>query len=191
MGHAMTLLFVLGVALLTVPLFGGRLRHLAEIRFRAAWLALAAIAVQILIISVVPGGPPALYRGVHLASYVLVGAFVIANRTIPGLPLIGLGGALNLVAIVANGGVMPASPPALDAAGVRPDAGEFENSVAVTDARLGWLGDVFATPGFLPVDNVYSVGDLIIAVGVLVVLHRVCGSRLRRPGGRRPAPQNG
>ncbi len=88
----------------------------------------------------------------------------------------GLGGGLNFAAIAANDGVMPASPEAVEAAGL--DLGDaFENSLPVTDPNLLFLGDVFATPGFLPVDNVYAVGDVLIALGALVCLHHACASR--------------
>jgi hypothetical protein len=57
----------------------------------------------------------------------------------------------------------------------------------VEHARLQFLGDVFATPRSWPMANVYSVGDLLIVLGVFVLLHRVSGSRLLAwwPSGRR------
>jgi hypothetical protein len=44
--------------------------------------------------------------------------------------------------------------------------------------RLLFLGDIFATPRDWPMANVYSVGDFVILLGVVVLLHRVSGSRL-------------
>ena len=93
----------------------------------------------------------------------------------PGVPVILFGGLLNFVAIAANGGVMPADPDlAMHAAGSE----GFVNSGAVEDPRLLFLGDVFATPDWFPLYNVYSVGDAFIVLGVLVLLHGVGGSRL-------------
>jgi hypothetical protein len=162
--------------LLSVPLFRGRLSALGDLELRHTWLALAGIGLQVLIISVIgDGGPAGFHEVVHVASYLLLGAFAWLNRGIPGVPLIVLGGLLNLIAIVANGGVMPADPDlALHAAG----EGGFVNSGAVENPRLLFLGDVLATPDWLPLYNVYSVGDVVIVLGVLVLLHRACGSRL-------------
>jgi hypothetical protein len=161
--------------LATVPLARGRLTALADLRLRRPWLALAGIGVQILIISVVPAGPAHLHEAVHMLSYALLGAFAWANRRIPGVPVILLGGLLNFIAIAANGGVMPTDPElARHVAG----AEGFVNSGAVEDPRLLFLGDVFATPSSWPLYNVYSVGDLLIVLGVLVLLHGVGGSRL-------------
>ena len=81
---------------------------------------------------------------------------------------------LNLVAISANGGVMPASPSALRASGWTPAPGHFANSAAVADPRLPWLGDVFATPSWLPVHSVFSLGDIVIVAGVAVFLQQTC-----------------
>ena len=104
------------------------------------------------------------------------------NRRVAGIPLIGLGGALNALAIAANDGVMPARAGALEAAG-RPVTEEgFRNSAAVADPHLAWLGDTFAIPEALPLSNVFSVGDVIILLGAFVLLHVACGSRLPRLG---------
>jgi hypothetical protein len=163
------------VCLISVPLARGRLSALADLELRHAWLAIAGIGLQVLIISVIPGETPGFHEVVHMASYALLGAFAWMNRRVPGVPLIMLGGLLNAVAIAANGGVMPADPDlTLHTAG----DGGFVNSGAVEDPRLLFLGDVLATPGWLPLYNVYSVGDVTIVLGVLHLLHRVCGSRL-------------
>jgi hypothetical protein len=45
------------------------------------------------------------------------------------------------------------------------------------DPRLAFLGDVFAIPRGWPLANVFSVGDVLIAVGVVVAVHGICGSR--------------
>ena len=119
---------LLVLCLASVPLARGRLGALADVRFRAAWLALVAIAGQIVIVSLLPQGNVWLHHAVHLATYGLIAAFLWANRHIAYLWLAALGGALNLAAITANGGVMPADPDALAAAGVHQQAGDFANS---------------------------------------------------------------
>jgi hypothetical protein len=173
--------------LASVPLARGRLTALADLQLRRPWLALAGIGVQILIISVLPSGTAGLHEGIHMLSYALLGAFAWANRRIPGVPLIMLGGLLNFIAIAANGGVMPADPEL--AQHVAREAGEgFVNSGAVTHPKLLFLGDVFATPESWPLYNVYSVGDLVIVLGVLVLLHGVCRSRLVPRRWRGPVP---
>ena len=171
----MLLVFAALLVLATVPLAGGSLAALADVRIRGAWVVGLAMGIQILIVSVLPGLSPEVFRPVHAATYGLLGWFLWLNRRLPGVWIIGVGGAANAVAIVANGGVMPAAPEALAVAGLPAEkAGEFANSAAVQTPVLGWLGDVFAVPGALgPAANVFSIGDVIIAVGLAVALHRL------------------
>ena len=89
----------------TVGWFAGWIMILAEI----VTTAVAAIAMQIVVISLLPGGHHLVHTSIHIGSYVLLGAFAFANRRIVGVPLVALGGLLNFIAITANGGVMPAS----------------------------------------------------------------------------------
>jgi hypothetical protein len=172
--------------ILSVPLIGGRLSGLTELGFRHAWLPLVALVAQVLIISVLPGGSGD--AAIHVATYAVLGVFLVLNRHVPGLLVIALGGALNFAAIATNGGVMPADPDAVAAAGIPQDATQFANSAPTDGAPLGFLGDVFHTPGWFPVHNVFSVGDLVIVLGAFVLLHRACGTRLGRlPARLRPA----
>lgn len=175
----MVLAFVLGA--LTVPLAGGRLAALADVRLRRAGLLFGALAIQIVVISVVPGLPTHAASALHLFSYALAGAFLVANRRVAGLWLVALGAAANLLVITANRGVMPASARALAVAGRPAATGEFENSAVLAHPRLPFLGDVFAVPDAWPLSNVFSVGDLLIVAGAVLTLHALCGSRLARP----------
>ena len=92
--------------------------------------------------------------------------------------LLGVGGLLNLIAIAANGGVMPASRSALDSAGLDVQSGQFANSDFVVNAHVAFLGDVFAIPAGWPGANVFSVGDVLMLVGVFLAVHAAAGSRL-------------
>jgi hypothetical protein len=151
------------LCILSVPLLGGRLQALADLEFRRGGFAVAALVIQIVIISILRVDIWGLSEEIHLATYFLLGAFLVANRHIPGLLVIALGGALN--------------PDAIEAAGIAHKAG-FTNSAATSDAPLGFLGDVFHTPAWLPIHNVFSVGDIEIVIGAFLLLHFVCRSKL-------------
>jgi hypothetical protein len=98
-------------------------------------------------------------RGALMVAAYPVGAlFLAANWRVPGMPLVALGGALNLLAITVNGGVMPASPSALAGAGLAVDEPGFQNSTALAEPRLEFLGDVFFIPASWPLSNVFRSG---------------------------------
>ena len=173
---------ILGLAyllcLLSVPLAGGKLSRLADVKLRAPGLAGAAIAIQVVIVSILPGSIGALGEPLHMASYLLLGVFAFVNRRLAGLPVIALGGLSNFICITVNGGVMPADPDALRAIGRSPSSDEFINSTALAHPKLQFLGDIIPTPASWPVTNVYSVGDLLILAGAFILVHVACGSRL-------------
>lgn len=153
---------VIGVALAFA--LGGDLRRVLDFPLRLPWVAPLALAIQIVIFS----GHVSLTHGetvsLHLLSYGLLGAFVVANaRTRSLLPVAG-GLFLNTLAIAANGGVMPLSHRAASAAGISVSG---EANVSLHATHLRGLGDVFALPVRIPLANVFSVGDLLIAFGMI------------------------
>lgn len=160
----------------------GRISNLAQLQLRHVWLVWAALLTQVLIITVIPTHSHRVVAAIHVATYAAAGAFAWLNRKIAGAAPIFLGGGLNVVAILANGGTMPASRRALVASGWHPRGGRFANSAVVPDAHVRFLGDVFATPSWLPGHDVFSLGDVFIVIGIVLVMWRACApaSRLTR-----------
>jgi hypothetical protein len=173
------LIVIAVLCLVSVPLSGASLRRLSELRLRGVWTAPAALALQVLIITVAPSGHVQLHIAIHIATYVMIGLFLLANRHIPGVMIIGAGTLMNGLAIIVNGGVMPAAATAQRLAGLI-EGGGFHNSAVLAHPHLLWLGDIIPVPGPLP--NVLSVGDLILFTGMLVVLHRACAKAPSVPG---------
>ncbi len=181
----MILPVVLLVVIVSVPLLGGDLRRIGGLRIRGLWLAVMAMVAQTLVISVLAENLAlGVAAALHVATYLATGLVVWWNRHLAGLPVIAAGGAANLAAIAANGGVMPAAPGALARAGLPAAEAGFSNSAAVADPRLAWLGDIWAIPASWPLSNVFSIGDVLLVLGAGVLLHHTCRSRL---GGRRRA----
>lgn len=169
---------IVGVA--TVALSGGKISALLDVRFRNGWMLMAALATQILIMRVVPGATT-WHQMAHLASYGLAGGFVYANRSLPHFLTLAAGGAMNLTAIAANGGTMPARAAAVVSAGLQHVAGEFHNSATVADAKLAFLGDVFAIPQSWPLSNTFSAGDVVLVAAAILLVNHVCKAADRRP----------
>jgi len=158
-----------------VPLTGGTLRRLAEIKLRWVPLAIAALAVQVFVITIWPAMPHQLAVGLHLATYAMLAAVVWVNRSVPGMIVIALGAGANALAIAVNDGTLPASARALREAGIKPRVG-FQNSGVLTHPHLSWLGDIMVTPSWLPLRNMLSVGDLVLLLGAVILVMRVTHS---------------
>ena len=166
------LLTTLCLIVASVPLFGGRLGALAGLRPRLPWLLFGALALQVA--ARTAPVPERAALAANLATYLLGGLYLLANIALPGLWLVLVGAGANTVAMAANGGVMPATPAALEAAGLA----DTVASAALARPNLAFLGDVFALPVPPPLGNVFSVGDVVILVGCFVTIHRTTGSRL-------------
>jgi hypothetical protein len=163
--------FVVGIEALALR---GKLARLSSLRFRRFYLVWLALLDQVLVISVLPGHQHVALDIANLLSYVAAGAFLWSNRHIPGVVLVGVGGGLNVAAIVANGGTMPASSSALVASGWKAQPGHFANSAVVAHPKLAVLGDIFATPRWFPAHDVFSIGDILIVVAVGVLVYKSC-----------------
>jgi Family of unknown function (DUF5317) len=160
-----------------VPLTGGQLRKLGEIKLRWIPLAVVALVIQVLVITVWPQMPHGLAVGGHLATYLMLGAVVWANRAVPGMVVIAVGAGLNAMAIAVNDGTLPASAHALHEAGIKPRDG-FQNSGILAHPHLPWLGDIMVTPSWLPLRNMLSIGDLVLLAGAVILVLRVTHSRV-------------
>jgi hypothetical protein len=156
-------------------------RNLEHVRFVWWRLALAGLVVQLVLFA----GPVAAQVGpegpaIYVASTLAVLVALLRNLSLPGLAVIAVGGALNLIAIIANGGAMPSAPEAWLAltgtAGL--PVSHFSNSVLIgPDTLFPFLGDVFVWPRPLPLANIFSIGDAVIAVGAVVFPSPPCAAR--------------
>jgi hypothetical protein len=180
----MFMLYALGLGVIVGKLMGGSLTGLGQIRIRWAALAITGLLVQVvLFFGPVAERVGALGAPIYVGSTALVLVVVIRNLAIPGLMLVAAGALSNLVAISANGGQMPASPDAMAFLGKTVNAG-YSNSAVVETPVLAPLTDVLALPPFLPFANVFSVGDVLIGVGVAAVI--VTAMRRGAPGNLHP-----
>ena len=173
----MFILYAIPAGILVGLLLGGRLQGLSTLQFRWAPVFLLGLAVQLVLFSdavtawIGEAGVP-----IYVGSTLAVAAVIAANLRIRGMAIVLAGAACNLAAILANGGYMPTSTAALAALG-HTFPGGYSNSSYDPDPALPWLTDIFAMPAWLPAANVFSIGDVLIGLGVVVVM----ASAMRAP----------
>jgi MFS family permease len=157
----------LALGVLLAYVLGGRPSRLLDVPFRLTWTVFVALVAQLLLfLNLGIDYTEPVLDAVHVGSYALLVAFALANLRLVALVPAFAGMALNAIAIAANGGVMPVAPRAADAAGI---AGELvtRHNVSSDTHRLWFLGDVFALPPSVPLTNVFSIGDVLIAIGMI------------------------
>ena len=126
-------------------------------------------------------------------SQVLLLLFVWLNRRHIGLWLLGIGLALNLLVIVANGGLMPiapetvrqlAPPATVEKLRIGARVGHSKDVLLPAErTRLVWLADRFVTPARLPLQSAFSLGDIVIVIGIIWLLWSADSSTARSDAG--------
>jgi hypothetical protein len=174
------LLYSIAAGLTIGRILGGRVRNLEHVHFVWWQLALAGLFVQLVLFA----GPVEERIGsegslIYVLSTLAVLVALLRNLRLPGLAIIAMGAILNLIPVLANGGAMPSAPEAwLQLTGVAAlPVTHFSNVVLIgPDTLFPFLGDVFVFPRPLPMANVFSIGDAVIAVGAVVFLARAMRS---------------
>lgn len=130
-----------------------------------------------------------------VGSQVLLFIFAWANRHYRAFWWLGVGLLLNLLVIMANGGLMPISPETVERLGVSaPPEGwalgqRFGYSKDVIlleeDMYFSGLSDRFLTPVWWPSRVAFSFGDILIAIGAFWLLYCAAGSPAHSVSGYR------
>ena len=176
----MFMLWAIPVGLILGFVARGGLDGLLVLGFRWGLLAIGGLLVQLVLFTgfgdSLAGdlGPP-----IYVASTVAVFAAVARNWRLTGMPVVAAGALGNLIAIAANGGFMPASQEALELAGFA-GPGDHTNSVVLADPAFRPLTDIFALPAGVPLANVFSIGDVLIGLGIVIVIVAAMRTRPER-----------
>jgi hypothetical protein len=177
---ALVLGLVLGLAT------GGRLGNLSNVHFRWPFF----IVVVLLVKEVGLLTPLNRVDGVQFVYAISLAALVAWTiwhfDLLPGVWLVSIGAALNLVVVVANGGRMPVAPELAGHLIERGHIGQY--TVMGPGTNFGWLADWIGVPG--PLGGAYSPGDVVVAIGIGAVAflgthrRRVPATKLDETSGR-------
>ena len=174
----MILVFGVGLAVAVGLLRGGNLRNFGNIRVRWAWLALAALTIQVAIIYLTPAWSD-IARLFFPLTHLGILAVAWVNRHLGGMRLLAAGVALNLLVMVANGGFMPVAPEVLVQAGIAESAEAVPLYTRVPHSKdvvlprdeiaLRWLSD---TIPLRPIQTIVSIGDVLMVPGVFLFVEK-------------------
>lgn len=163
--------------------------YFPKVQIRSGILALFALAIQAIAIFVPLGFDDTPKRLLFVFSYLILLIFIFANLPRPGFIIIGVGLLLNLLPIVANGGLMPVTAENLakvdlshrmegrqdgDAIPYSKNVLKDRESIEFYELsdRLTWNNPVFF--------KLFSIGDIVIAAGFVVMLGDVFLPRAER-----------
>ena len=173
-------LFIIVLVIIVALLRGGSLLNIAAVQLRWLPLVIIGFVLQLLIFTPFARSPLVAFATVpiYLLSMFLLVIWVAANWRIPGMALIAIGLALNVIAIGTNGGHMPVAPESARYAGTignytSDGALVANNSIATQDNVRFWLlTDIIAIPKQVPFATVISIGDVLLTIGVGILCYR-------------------
>jgi len=185
----MLLLYAVVIGLILGLASGGKFAALGATTVRLWPVALLGLVGQVVLFSTpVAGMVGAWGPSLYVVSTTLVLMALVVNLRQPGFWLIIIGALLNFTVIVANGGLMPASPDAwaaLNGIAAIPTTDFSNSALAGPTTAFPFLGDNFVLPRPLPFANVFSIGDVLIGAGgalfIFQTMHGRVLSRLVRP----------
>jgi hypothetical protein len=157
------------LALLLVPLTKGSFHRLGRLQFRWLWVLLVALVAQFVLelVDFPKDRIGDVGLALLLATYAMIFTFCFLNRDVRGMALVTVGIALNAFVITINAG-MPTKDDVVSRGGRDvhvPIERTVKHRPQEQSDRLGFLGDKISLPG-IPNEQ-YSVGDLVICVGIV------------------------
>ncbi|WP_223701255.1 DUF5317 domain-containing protein [Sutcliffiella deserti] len=161
------------IALLVGLFRGGNFKGLADMKLKYAWVFPVLLGIQLIVYLLQNRIPEigAYSNIVFLLVYVAGLYFLWMNRHHSGFIIIFFGVLLNFLVMAANGGRMPVSLEASTVLGPyfieALQSGLYGKHEAITEAtRLAFLGDIIPLSAPYPREQVISIGDVIMNIGV-------------------------
>lgn len=173
------ILFILTSVILAIVvgmILGGKWGNLLTHKFKRSELVFVSLLIQLIIFNSVwfqYVNNIFVTRFLYIVSMVLLLIFLSANLNVKGIKLLAVGIFANSIAIISNGGHMPASKQGLSS--ILSDeefismlsGGTLNNSMLISEkTNFKFLCDIFYIPGL----NVFSAGDVFIAIGSYITI---------------------
>jgi hypothetical protein len=167
-------MFILAVifAILTGFLIKGSLKNLENAEIKGIVLVILSFFIEFVINTSLTKGiikPNMVTTGLDAAMYLFIFVFAYMNRKNPFLLIMSFGFFLNAFVIFINGGVMPASPKAMDMVNFTREL--LKNglyTVLDSNTKFWFLADIF--PLKFITRTVVSIGDIIAAAGLYIFI---------------------
>lgn len=168
---ALIVFLTLILALMT----GGTLQNLKHIRIRHSWLPVVAVTIKLvthtsLRYTLSISDNLAVY--LYIISLVLIAVFLLLNFRLRGFGLIAVGFICNALAIGFNSGYMPVKREYLNLIATAEDLEKINQGLPAfnyvltgPETKFYYLCDIFRMPDWILVTRVYSIGDILLAVG--------------------------
>jgi len=117
------------------------------------------------------------FNYLHLISYLFILATLLINIKLHSIKLILAGTLMNIMVIFSNSSFMPVSKQAI--LSINPSKVitsvqlDYKHILIDSKTNLTLFADIIAVPSWYPVKQVFSIGDIFIALGVFVLIQKI------------------
>ncbi len=172
---------VLIISLLFVKINGGSVKELEKIHIKGWKLILIGFIIQILsffFIVLINGELENWYGRIHLITYLLVTIVLLYNIEYKGFKLMAMGNIMNGIAMIFNNGKMPVYIGALNMPGLERQKALLKSGELLTHSLVDrsfpmfFFADIISIPKPYIVPKVISIGDISLALGIIIFIIR-------------------
>lgn len=171
------------LGILIGKLKGGRFKRLGHSILKLPWIIFFAFSLQLLTSIMISLGETTIikYRLILYAlSYCLLIISLFFNIQFQSIWFIIIGSLANFIAIIFNGGSMP-----IDINQLRRmklinlltsiETGGLPQYISIEKAAgyTKYLGKILATPNIYPLKQIFSVGDLLVVLGIFLLIQKM------------------
>lgn len=167
------------VGMIIGKLRGGKLKNLGKFMFKSSFLLVFSLLLQLgasILISI--GNQKVIDNRmvIYIVAYIMLFIVLFFNLERGAVWLILIGSIANFAAIVINGGSMPIDISILEKMGFDNmlqsiQIGALPNYISISEANplTIYLAKRFATPEWYPFKQIFSIGDIGISLGLLLL----------------------
>lgn len=164
----------------------GNLKSLASLKLKSGWVFPLLLLIQIVVFHF-QNDIPILGKAsgyIFILVYIAGLFFLAVNRHYKGFVLIFIGVFLNFLVMAVNGGRMPVSMEAaviLDPGYLEAIKAELyaKHAVLNSSTNLGFLGDIIPLADPYPKNQVISIGDVLMNIGIFMFIQQLMLSHLK------------
>ncbi|WP_152640007.1 DUF5317 domain-containing protein [Clostridium aceticum] len=167
---------------------GGQFKRLGTTTLRFSWIILLAFSLRLAVSVMISLGQPLViqYRMIfYLLSYSILFIALFFNMHFKCMWLIAIGSITNFLAILLNKGSMPINMTTLENFGFSNmmtsiELGALPQYIPMEEAALYsiYLGKGLSMPSIYPLKQIFSIGDLLMAVGIFFLVQHMMSSSL-------------
>ncbi|KUO74810.1 MAG: hypothetical protein APF77_11150 [Clostridia bacterium BRH_c25] len=178
-----------GTSIVVGKLRGGSLSNIKDASLEKWYFFVSGFLVEFAAVYMASKGA-AFFREnilfIHGLSYMLLFIGIYFNRSILAFRIVFIGVFLNFIVIMANGGQMPVSGEAMEAIGLIDNMLDIRDGKIITHTLINnhtafrYLGDIFVFAKPYPRPKIFSIGDVIMALGIFIYIQEIMKKKLKK-----------